>query len=61
MKPISDEEIKIDFNNPDIEVLSNTSVLKDFLRLKDLKDSVLLLMSSGTFGNLDLEDVKAFH
>jgi UDP-N-acetylmuramate--alanine ligase/UDP-N-acetylmuramate: L-alanyl-gamma-D-glutamyl-meso-diaminopimelate ligase len=59
MQPISAEEIKVAFNKPDLEVISETSELKNGLQSKDLKNSVLLLMSSGTFGNLDLEEVKA--
>jgi UDP-N-acetylmuramate--alanine ligase/UDP-N-acetylmuramate: L-alanyl-gamma-D-glutamyl-meso-diaminopimelate ligase len=58
MSPISADEIKTAFNEPDLEVISETSALQDLLGSKDLSDSVLLLMSSGTFGNLNLEDIK---
>ena len=58
MSPISADEIKTAFNEPDLEVISETSALQDLLGSKDLKDTVLLLMSSGTFGNLNLEDIK---
>ncbi|HKL35850.1 MAG TPA: Mur ligase family protein, partial [Salegentibacter sp.] len=59
MDPISAEEIKAAFNEPGMEIISETSALKDLLDSKNLNDSVLLLMSSGTFGNLNLEEVKA--
>jgi UDP-N-acetylmuramate--alanine ligase/UDP-N-acetylmuramate: L-alanyl-gamma-D-glutamyl-meso-diaminopimelate ligase len=59
MQAISAEEIKVAFNKPGLEVISETSALKELLQSKDLKDSILLLMSSGTFGGLDLEEVKA--
>ncbi|TDN93468.1 UDP-N-acetylmuramate--alanine ligase/UDP-N-acetylmuramate: L-alanyl-gamma-D-glutamyl-meso-diaminopimelate ligase [Salegentibacter sp. 24] len=60
MQAISAEHIQLSFNKPDLEVISETSVLSNLLRSKDLNNSVLLLMSSGTFGNLDLEEVKTF-
>ncbi|MBZ9728452.1 Mur ligase domain-containing protein [Salegentibacter sp. JZCK2] len=59
MQFISAEDIKVAFNKSDLEVISETSELKDILESKDFNNSVLLLMSSGTFGNLDLEEVKA--
>ncbi|SKB78035.1 UDP-N-acetylmuramate: L-alanyl-gamma-D-glutamyl-meso-diaminopimelate ligase [Salegentibacter holothuriorum] len=59
MNPISAEEIRTAFNEPNLEVVSETAVLQDLLESKDLNDAVLLLMSSGTFGNLKLENVIA--
>jgi len=59
MNPISAEEIRTAFNEPDLEVISETSTLQDMLKSKNLKNTVLLLMSSGTFGNLNLEEVRA--
>jgi len=59
LQPISAEEIKQAFNKIDLEVISETSALKAIFKAKDFNNSVLLLMSSGTFGNLDLEEVKA--
>ncbi|MBZ9629382.1 Mur ligase domain-containing protein [Salegentibacter sp. LM13S] len=58
MQAISAEEIKTAFNKIDLEVVSETSALQAILKSKDLNNSVLLLMTSGTFGNLDLEEVK---
>ena len=58
MQPISVEEIKNAFNEPGLDVISSTSALQEVLESKNLKNTVLLFMSSGTFGGLNLEDVK---
>ena len=58
MQPISVEEIKNAFNAPGLDVISSTSALLEVLESKNLKNTVLLFMSSGTFGGLNLEDVK---
>ncbi len=58
MQAVSPEEIKNAFNEPNLEVVSETSAFKKILESKDFKNSVLLLMSSGTFGSLDLEEMK---
>ncbi|WP_289022718.1 Mur ligase family protein [uncultured Salegentibacter sp.] len=58
MSSISVKEIKNAFNEPGLEVIASTSVLQEVLGAKDFKNTVLLFMSSGTFGGLDLEEVK---
>ncbi|MBE7639630.1 peptidoglycan synthetase [Salegentibacter sp. BLCTC] len=58
MSSISVKGIKNAFNEPGLEVIASTSVLQEVLGAKDFKNTVLLFMSSGTFGGLDLEEVK---
>ncbi|WP_037319171.1 UDP-N-acetylmuramate--L-alanine ligase [Salegentibacter sp. Hel_I_6] len=61
MQAISPEDIKTAFNKTDLEVISETTALQAILKSKDLNNSVLLLMTSGTFGHLDMEELKALY
>lgn len=56
MPPISPEEVKAFFAREDLLVFSDTAALSDYLRSLDWKNRNLLLMSSGTFGGLDLKE-----
>lgn len=55
MEPISAEEIKAAFRREDLQVFTDMEALNTFLAGLTWKDANLLLMSSGTFGGLDLE------
>ena len=50
-------EIKAAFGREDLSVFTQTKDLKDFLETHPMQDSVLLLMSSGNYGGLDLKQL----
>ncbi|MBC2839600.1 UDP-N-acetylmuramate--L-alanine ligase [Robiginitalea sp. SC105] len=52
---ISPEDIRRAFALPNLEVYTDTASLRDTLDQLDFTDSVLLLMSSGNYGGLDLQ------
>jgi UDP-N-acetylmuramate: L-alanyl-gamma-D-glutamyl-meso-diaminopimelate ligase len=54
---ITIEDIKKGFNKTKLEVFTNINDLKNYLKSQSLKDSVLLMMSSGNFGGLDLRSL----
>lgn len=58
MSPIPKEWIVKAFNRDDLRVFTEPEDLHEYLYNKSLKDSVLLLMSSGNYGGLDLEKLK---
>jgi UDP-N-acetylmuramate: L-alanyl-gamma-D-glutamyl-meso-diaminopimelate ligase len=58
MKAISDEEIRGYFGNGDIRVFTDKTIFEEFLKNQNWHDSNLLLMTSGTFGGLDFEELK---
>jgi len=53
LEPITEEDIKEAFKREDLNVFTDSQALAHFLEQQDWKDTNLLLMSSGTFGNLD--------
>ena len=53
MPLISEGEIRSFFNDPEIMVFYDIQLLQKVLMELDLKQSILLLMSSGNFGNMD--------
>lgn len=55
---ISEQQIKEAFDKEDIKVFTNPLDFKEYLFKKELQNSVLLLMSSGSYGGLDFEEVK---
>ncbi len=57
MEPISPEEIKEAFGRRDVEVYTKVEGLKAELELLELVDTVLVLMSSGNYGGLDVESI----
>lgn len=58
MAPISAEAIKEYFGNENIFVFTDTPLFLNFLKSQNWKNTNLLLMSSGTFGNLDFNELK---
>lgn len=53
MEPISEEDIRAAFKRDDLHVFTSNEALTEFLKQQKWEDSNLLLMSSGTFGELD--------
>jgi UDP-N-acetylmuramate: L-alanyl-gamma-D-glutamyl-meso-diaminopimelate ligase len=55
LDPISVEEVKQAFGREDLIVFTNTDELKLFLSQMNLKSKNLLMMSSGNFGGMDVD------
>lgn len=55
LDPISPEDIREAFGRPDLEVFTHTNALQDHLSSMPLEQTVVLLMSSGNYGGLNLE------
>jgi UDP-N-acetylmuramate: L-alanyl-gamma-D-glutamyl-meso-diaminopimelate ligase len=53
LEPITEEDIREAFKRDDLEVFTDSKVLAAFLEKQEWKNTNLLLMSSGTFGDLD--------
>ncbi len=58
MEPISEETIKEAFGREDLLVFTDPKAFKDFLFNENLKNTALLLMSSGNYGGLDFDAIK---
>ena len=58
LKSVSKEQIFSAFNKLGLQVFTNSADFKIALEAKPLKDAALLLMSSGNYGGLDLEEIK---
>ena len=58
MEPISEVAIKEAFGKEDLMVFTEPKAFKDFLFEEDLKNTALLLMSSGNYGGLDFDAIK---
>ncbi|MHC5308913.1 UDP-N-acetylmuramate--L-alanine ligase [Myroides sp. LJL116] len=56
LKEISKAELEAGFALPSLVSYTNSSEFKDFLNNVDLNNSVLLFMSSGNYGGLDLNE-----
>ena len=54
---ITPEDIKVHFNNPNLQVFTDNDSLKDFLLAQRWRGSSLLMMSSGTFNGLDFNEL----
>ena len=59
LPPVSPEDIKNAFANKSLEIYTSGPELEAFLIGKDYKDSVLLFMSSGNYGGLDMKALAA--
>lgn len=55
---VTEEQIHAAFDKKDLKVFINPEDFKNELRNLDLENSVLLMMSSGNYGGLDLDDLK---
>lgn len=58
LENIDAEDIKTAFQYKNLKVYTNPAEFQEFLKNKDLKDKVLLLMSSGNYGGLDFEELS---
>ena len=56
---VSPEQISSAFERNDLEIHTNASAFRKFVYGQDFDNSVLLLMSSGNYGGLDLEELKS--
>jgi UDP-N-acetylmuramate: L-alanyl-gamma-D-glutamyl-meso-diaminopimelate ligase len=57
LKPITEEQVRGAFQRNDLIIFTDSSRLKEYLLSKSFYNAVLLLMSSGTFDGIDLEDL----
>ena len=58
LKEVSEEQIAKAFKRDDLIIYTDPKAFKDFLFSRNLKDTALLLMSSGNYGGLDFDEVK---
>jgi len=56
LKPISVEQVKQAFNRNDLKVFTSSSELKNYLQERRYDHSVLLMMSSGNYDGINLEE-----
>ena len=59
LEAIHPEEVRTAFARPDMEVCTETRTLREFLYNLPMEKTVLLLMSSGNYGGLDLQEYCA--
>jgi len=59
LEAVSPEQIKEAFKRSDLEIHTNSDAFRNYVFSQDFDNSTLLLMSSGNYGGLDLEAVKA--
>jgi UDP-N-acetylmuramate: L-alanyl-gamma-D-glutamyl-meso-diaminopimelate ligase len=57
LEALSEADIRVAFKREDLVVFTDQKELDHFLRAQNWKDANLLLMSSGTFGDLDLKEL----
>ena len=58
MEMLSEEDLRSAFVNPKLQVYTDSTALLEHLKGMDWNNANLLLMSSGTYQNLDLEALK---
>ncbi len=58
LPPITEEQIFKAFGNSDLKVFTNSEDFKLHLKKMEYLNKVLLLMSSGNYGGLDLNEIK---
>lgn len=56
LEPISKDEVKKSFGRDDLKVFTNTDELTLYLGSLDLENKNLLMMSSGNFGGINVDD-----
>ena len=59
LKEIDREQIENAFEREDLMIYTEPASFKSFLFSQDLRDKVVLLMSSGNYGGLDFDEVKS--
>lgn len=57
MQMISEDDIRNGFNDQTIRVMTNPEELKAFLQEEKKENKVFLMMSSGSFGGLELKEI----
>lgn len=60
LQAISRNQIYDAFQRKDLQIFTDPLSFQVYLREQDLKNAVLLLMSSGNYGGLDFEEIKAW-
>jgi len=58
LEEVSAKQIKDAFQREDLIVYTDPKEFREFLFSQDMKDTALLLMSSGNYGGLDFDEVK---
>jgi UDP-N-acetylmuramate: L-alanyl-gamma-D-glutamyl-meso-diaminopimelate ligase len=58
LEEVTKEQIAEAFAREDLHIYTNPQEFKDFLFHQNLNNTALLLMSSGNYGGLNLEEVK---
>ncbi len=58
LKPITEEQVFNYFNRKDLKVFTDSKTLETYLKSKSLKQSVLLMMSSGNFDGIDFKKLS---
>lgn len=58
LKEVTEKQIAKAFQREDLVIYTDPVAFKSFLFDQELKDTTLLLMSSGNYGGLDFEEVK---
>jgi UDP-N-acetylmuramate: L-alanyl-gamma-D-glutamyl-meso-diaminopimelate ligase len=59
LEEVTHEQIANAFERDDLIIYTNPEEFKEFLFSQDFNNSALLLMSSGNYGGLDFETLKA--
>ena len=57
---VTPEQISEAFQRNDLNIFTDSLAFKDFVFGQEYTDSVLLLMSSGNYGGIDLNEIKTF-
>tara|TARA_R110000868_G_scaffold86347_9_gene242282 strand:+ start:11379 stop:12740 length:1362 start_codon:yes stop_codon:yes gene_type:complete len=58
LAPVSSEQIANAFQRDDLKIMTNSEAFKEFLFAQNFNNAVVLLMSSGNYGGLDLNELK---
>lgn len=58
LKEVTPSQISEAFNRPDLKIFTEAAAFKEFVFNLEYQNGVLLLMSSGNYGGLDLEELK---
>jgi UDP-N-acetylmuramate: L-alanyl-gamma-D-glutamyl-meso-diaminopimelate ligase len=60
MPEITEEQIKQAFQKQNLIVHTKPQLFREFLKSQNLKQTALLLMSSGNYGGIDMEELKSW-
>lgn len=58
LKEVTPDQISEAFQRKDLNIFTEASSFHEFIKRQDYSDTTLLLMSSGNYGGLDLNEVK---